>query len=325
MKKMWLLSVFSFLLCLLSLGVRAEEAEEIVDPIEVKFGIYVVDLENFDIKTHRIEADIWVWALWPKDRDFNIKNLEVSNGTILSYTPIEVSTIGEQKYTAGRMRVRFKSPLNFALYPFDDQVLFLGFEDQEATSDELVLVADTEDQGIAPGIILPGWDIIKMNSFVDEHFYHSGFGHPSFAELDGSDYSRIGYYINIERSGSVWQKFLKCFWAVIISTCVSLVGLFLKTEYLTIRSSIGVGGLFANVGSLWVIVNTLPSSPVLTFAEKFCYFSLFVIFCALLINVLVGRYGKQYPRIMKYDHVIGFFMLGGYLLCVLITTFMTAY
>jgi len=110
-------------------------------PTQVRAGIYLVNLQKFDLSTGTYDVDFYMWFIWSGNMT---TNYEFMNGKTSSIDIIE----RREGFLDVRVRGTFLKNLNFKSYPFDTHRLTIEIEDKNLPIEELEFVPDDEESGI---------------------------------------------------------------------------------------------------------------------------------------------------------------------------------
>lgn len=253
---------------------------------KVVVGLYVNRIDSFDIKTGKAVLDFWYWSIQEGTKESMLEGLELANGTLeplLSEVICEES--GPYYYETMRYRGTVQCLLQLGKFPFDQQRIELCFEDADRTSEVVVFQPDVRNSRLDPTCRINGWDIKNVIFSQMSHLYPTSYG-SVLSSKDGTEYSCFKTTIVISRSGGAFQKVIKYFWSLFICVAVGLFAVLIPLKAQDSRFTMSVGALFACVGCSYVVIEKLPDSPDLTYAEIFSHVSLGVVAIVLLESII---------------------------------------
>ncbi|MEM0465761.1 MAG: hypothetical protein QXW97_03620 [Candidatus Pacearchaeota archaeon] len=255
-------------------------------PIEVKVGLYILNLGKFDIATGTFTADFYLSfkcdKKCPSDMDF-----EFINGRANSIDKI-IDNPDEKFY---RIQANLYSPIDLKKFPFDVQKMQIIIEDKRLTTDYLVYVPDLNQSGIDNSVTFIGWNY--ENYFVDvkEHSY----------DIYNESYSQYSFNIPIKRSlvNSVIKSLLPVFFIIL----VMLSSYVLDSDKILTRITMVGSSLVASVMFHVSLANQIPPVGYLTFMDKFMVLTYFIILLSFFYNVIsLELYEKKKTELVNKIH-----------------------
>lgn len=243
-----------------------------------KVGIVLVDVSGYDIHTGTFEADLFLSLT--SDRAMGPVSLAFTNGTrvrsvLLADTPT---------FKLYRCRVDLVSPIDLRSFPFDSQALTVELEDRRAGVDQLVLEPDESRTALDEGFEIAGWRVGRLGAKAWRHAYPPRFDH------DDLYVSRYEFRLTIDRHGTsaAFGVYVPAFIIVLIS----LFGLWVPPDHLTVRTNAGAPMLAAAVLFHYSLLQSLPETGYLTRADKVMlavYVSIFLTIATTLVVLVVDE------------------------------------
>ena len=287
-------------------------------PQPVTMGMYVVDLNEFDLKSGSYTADFYLWVRWDGPREGG--NFEVMNGSGEPCVPALRREVGTMRYAVFRCRYQLHRSFDMADYPLDGHELTIEVEDREFTQEELVYVPDQENTALDEAISLPGWKLGAPRMRVGTHAY-TALGDPTRPRGSATPYSRLVLAIPMERDGGA--IYLKSFLVLFLSVGVGLLCSALECGHVEARLGLGVASIFGVVSSYMVVSQVLPETAQFTLADQLHLVGMGIVFVSILVSVSVyrmcGRIGEA--RAERIDRVLGWASTVGFVAAVLAVTF----
>ncbi len=253
-------------------------------PAEVYVGVYVNRIHSVDMKEYHFTADFWAWFRW-KDADLDpVETFDVVNGSIDKKTSVQKSKSGEWNYAVCRVEAEITKFFDVHAFPLDDHVISVEIEDTAKEDHLLRYVPDSANCGVSPEVQVPGWDITRATAEAAPHGYETNYGDISLPTGNRSTYSRFVYAIELRRPG--FGYFAKLFFGLAVAVAIAFLAFFIRPTDLDPRFGLGVGAIFAAVGSLYVTSSSLPDTNVMTMSDKLHIVAFAVILVSLVESTL---------------------------------------
>lgn len=269
-----------------ALALAASSAPAAAAPEQVKVGIYLNQVSAIDLKANTFQADFWIWFRYTGEELSPLDTFEIVGGRIASRGNVLSKELeGGVRYRAVRVGAVIQQQFDLRRFPFDDHQLRIQIEDTERESAKAVYVADTENEGVDPDMVLSGFRVVRSAHEAREHTYHSNYGDTSVATGATSTYSRYVFRADLERLG--WGRFFKLFFGLFVATLVSWCGYFILPRDASPRVAVSVGALFAASAVTVAINGQLPDVSYVTLADRIVYLSLGMILTSLIGTVIV--------------------------------------
>lgn len=255
---------------------------------EVRVGIYLDHIKEFDIKESKWTADFLIWFAWhgnkvTPQKDFRVINADVDEDNIKYIT--NSPDTHNQYYIYEVKKASITENFDPRLYPLDNQSISIKIEDNLHDINSLNFVADDNNSTISDRVNLTGLEIADWHSAVIKDAYRTNFGSPSKKLSNTQIYSQYNFIILIERSDKV-LLFLKLFQGLIVAVFVSMLALFIKPTWVDPRFGLGVGGLFAAVANNYIVSSALPVAGIVTLAGLVHGIGITIIFFTIFQSVL---------------------------------------
>lgn len=162
-------------------------------PVEVKAGVYVLSLGNYDVNRGTYTVDFYLFFRWDPDAaptGFSPEKFEFMNGRAGAkekiFDALDPQT-GERELWY-RVQANLYSEPRFDNYPYDTQTVRIVFEDSVYTTDDLVYVPMVDVSGLDDGFSAAGWRVGEPELTVVDKDYR-------FEET----YSRVALDIELSR------------------------------------------------------------------------------------------------------------------------------
>jgi hypothetical protein len=257
-------------------------------PVNVRVGVYVIQLSDPDLKDSSFKAVFWLWFRWKGSPDLDpMKKFEVVGGQVEACDNQDKKVIGDETYLVARVRATITQDFDIARFPIDQHTLELSIEETTDSVEGIRYVADAENSKLQDSISLSGWVIGKTIVSAGTKVYASNFGDPSLPSDSQSEYSRFTLSVPVRRPGASYT--LKLFWSLYLSVFVALLALHIKPIDLDPRFGLGVGAVFAAMASAYVISSALPDSNQFTLADGVVMCSIAFIVASIIESIVSLR------------------------------------
>ena len=273
MKKSSIL-IFALILTLtFSFAITATKAQTQEKPIEVTVGVWLVNVEKVDLASSTFRLDFYMWFKFDPNQ-INLKQIqdfEFINGSPTKY---EISV--ENGYLEYRVKGDFFKTFDFTDYPFESQQLKVQIEHKSLDSTRLVYIPDMEESKIDEAANVAGW---TLTGFAVESIDHS-YGSESF--------SRFVSTVVLQRP--LFSSIFKSIMPIAVITTIALLAFFVSPKNFAQRIGLGVTTLLSATAFHLSLLNGIPPTGYLTFADKMMIFVYGLFLYNLSVSVLIMRY-----------------------------------
>lgn|SRR3989338_1185554 len=246
----------------------------------VSVGTYVLNVGKFEVSTGSYTIDFYLD--FRCDTNCSPERFEFTNGRATSIDKL-IDTPTEKFY---RIQASLSQNIDLRKYPFDRHSLTIELEDKDKTTDEQVYIADIENSGTDPSVIIVGWHLDGWNAGVREHYY----------EPYNQTFSRYIYSIEIGRVPLT--SMLKSFLPVFFMVFVALLSLLLRADKVTTRLTLNISTLLAAVMFHVNLTSTIPPVGYLTFADKFMIATYLILIMVLFSGIMLMRHTELKEEVM---------------------------
>jgi hypothetical protein len=282
-------------------------------PVDVRIGIYVIQLGDPDLKTSEFKAVFWLWFRWKGSPDLDpMKKFEVVGGQVEAKDNDDKKVIGDETYVVARVRATISQDFDISRFPVDQHVLELSIEETSDGIEGIRYLADLPNSKLEDGVKLSGWVIEPPEVSAGTKIYASNFGDPTLPSDTQSEYARFTMKLPVHRPGIGYP--LKLFWSLYLSVFVALLALQIKPFDLDPRFGLGVGAVFAAMASAYVISSALPDGNQVTLADAIIMDAIGFIVASIIESIVslrlhqAGR--EKASRVL--DAVMFWVFLGAY-------------
>lgn len=179
-----------------------------LDGQPARLGVFVRDLESFDLRGNTFRASLWLWSI-EQDSDVGfLKNLDFPNALELKRSEVFAEETPQGLWLQQKIMGEFHHRWNLKRFPFDQQVLHIDFE--ETISEIPSIVMDYEGSTIDSGLVIPGWRVDEFRLGTGRRHYNSRFGDPRSGKNVSNTHSRAYLEIVLRRDGYgvIWHLLL---------------------------------------------------------------------------------------------------------------------
>lgn len=283
-------------------------------PRPVYVGVYAFQLPQFDIAQSIYLVDFWVWFRWQGDDIDPTQTFELLNlyeGWDVLKQAIYVDAGGAPRpddlgdgwrYQVYRIHGRFARTFDVRAYPFDDQQLTIAFEDNNATIDDQIYVADDGTTAVDPGLSVDGWRIDHISAEVGERAYPTNWGDPR--RPPGADrYAQFRYTIHITRP--VLAHLVTTIVPIGIVMLIALAAFLIDPKYFAERVGLATTCLISAVALQLTAQGELPTTSYLVLLDHVYNLAYLTIFLSLVQSVVAVRLidGDARPRALRLDRL----------------------
>ena len=268
MKLSWIIVIILLFACLL-VGTATLKTANAASSVEVEVGIWLVNVEKVDLAASSFKLDCYLWFNFnPSEISLSeVKEFEFINGAPTKY---EIA-VDEEGYLEYRVRGDFIKAFDFSQYPFENQELSVQLEHKFLDSTQLVYVSDVSST-IDPEATVSGWNIGSFETSINEHSYGT------------EEYSRFVSTVVLQRP--TISAFIKSVLPISVITTIALLAFFISPTNFAQRIGLGVTTLLSATAFHLSLVNGIPPTGYLTFADRM----MIAIYAIFLYNLSVSVY-----------------------------------
>ena len=247
------------------------------DGQQANLGLFIRDLEAFDIRGNTFRASFWIWTIESNpDLDF-LGSLDFPNATEIKRYNVVSEETPQGLWQHQKITGQFHHRWNLAHFPFDKQVLHIDFE--ETVPEISSILMDYRGSTVDSSLEIPGWKVEALRVGSGRRKYNTRFGDPRADQGVANTHSRAFAEIVLRRAnfGVIWHLVLGALAAALL-VMASYVLHVDNNSCLSPRFGVLAGSVFAviiNVRSEraeygWHAYSTLPdqiSMAVLVYAS----------------------------------------------------------
>lgn len=231
----------------------------------VSVGLYVERITEVSIRDSRFRALLDVWFSWEGDDFDPAEHLVVVDGTIESVRSLEDASENGRHYRRYQVAVVITKIFHIHHFPLDRHLLIIGFEDGDASRNELVFVPDLANSAVSSRAAVHGYRLGPLEAVEKPHSYKTSQGRPGIADGGRATFSQARFGLVIARDG--WGPFVKMFHALFVAVAIALLPCFIRPTDLDPRFGLGVGALFAAVANSYLVGTLVPDTGEFALAD----------------------------------------------------------
>ncbi|WP_424031062.1 hypothetical protein [Methanoregula sp.] len=152
-------------------------------PSKMQVAVFINSIYNLDMVQGTYSIDSYLTFRWT-DPSIETANFEFMNGepssSANSVEKIYEDKSGPVKEEWYRVRADFRVTPNNMDYPYESGILPIEIENANLQSSQLIYVPLTEESGMEPGFVIPGWKFGTPTFSVTDHSYP---GNQTFSQI----------------------------------------------------------------------------------------------------------------------------------------------
>jgi len=237
-------------------------------PKEVKWGVYVTSLYDFDLINNSYTVEMWWWANYKDSSIVLDGNVEILNAKELEDKFYQRITYDSVTYwETKKMKAVISNNWDINNFPFDKTDLKIRIESSVDDSTRLKVLADCRNsklsEDIQKSLTIFTIDTFSVSNKVET--YPTDYGDPTADYYSSFD----GLIINIGLSRNSFGIFVKLIIGVVIATMISLLSFMIGNGSFDTRLAIASSGLFAAIANKYVVDSQLPPTPSILLHTRF--------------------------------------------------------
>lgn len=270
-------------------------------PTEVKVGMYLTQLLDFDMSKRSYYASFWLWYLHDNPEYDPHATVEVANAKSDSVKFASLDTSKGIRWHQEKHGAVLAEDWEITRFPFDRQKLVIMVEDGQSDTGRIRFVADGKNSRIDPAATVPGWIIEGFDLSAQDVTYNTSYGDPTLSE--DSVYSRVVATITVKRQGV--RLLCSLFVGFGVAFLLALLTFFLDFDSMA-GSRIGLcaAAVFAAVGNKYALDGYLPPASTFTLADVIVSTTFASILLAALAVVLMQLTHKRAPRFARIANLV---------------------
>ena len=254
------------------------------NPVKVQVGVWLVNVEKVDLSANSYILDFYLWFNYdPSEITLvQIQQFEFINGAPSTYV---VDADENRGYLEYRVRGTFIKTFDFSQYPFETHDLAVEIEHKSLDLSQMIFEVDSTSN-IDPEANVAGWNLGEFKTSIKEHSYSD------------KTFSRFVFGLNLKRP--ILSSFIKTVLPIAVITTISLLAFLMAPQNFAQRITLGVTTLLSATAFHLSLLNGIPPTGYLTFADKMML-SVYVIF---LFNLSVSVYITRFVEAKRMDDAV---------------------
>ena len=289
-----------------------------LEPEEVKTGIFLDRVSNFDMLQSKWQFEYYQWFKWnPKKIEFadlqELKNgiisiqsapIQIVNGEIekIEISGFEINDAGDSAYVNYFIKASSSNFFDVSDFPLDKQLLLINTEHKDLDVSALKFIPDSSLTYVSPRVSVNSYLIGNVYNLTKINTYKSDFGYESEDEYDSS-YSQYRFGLLIKREG--YNYYFKLLVILLIILSISFLSFFASDND---KIRIVTGCLFATTASYYFYGSKIPPTSSITILELVYAISLIIIFIITLqktvLKSIIGNNEKLYTNFKWITFII---------------------
>lgn len=289
-----------------------------LEPEEVKTGIFLDRVSNFDMLQSKWQFEYYQWFKWnPKKIEFadlqELKNgiisiqsapIQIVNGEIekIEISGLEINDAGDSAYVNYFIKASSSNFFDVSDFPLDKQLLLINTEHKSLDVSALKFIPDSSLAYVSPRVSVNSYLIGNVYNLTKINTYKSDFGYQSEDEYESS-YSQYRFGLLIKREG--YNYYFKLLIILLIILSISFLSFFASDND---KIRIVTGCLFATTASYYFYGSKIPPTSKITILELVYAISLIIIFIITLqetvLKSIIGKNEKLYTNFKWITFII---------------------
>jgi hypothetical protein len=265
-------------------GTKAPEIRVSKKPVEVRVGIYINRIGEFDAREGGWTADFDIWFRWTDPRIRPGETFQLVNGEVNQREKKETYARGGERYERYQVRARITKFFDPPRFPFSDEVLSIQVEDGARREEKLRYVAEDRGSGISPLGIPRHLAFPKTLATVKYHSYESTRDEPRLPPGTPEVHSRFIFAMLGKIPGL--QIYLRNFQALFASVAIAFIVFFIRPIHVDPRFGLGMGAFFAAIANNIFVGTSLPPIARLSLTTMVNTLGLATIFLTLVQSTI---------------------------------------
>lgn len=267
---------------------RVEQNQKLFKIKEIQTGLFIKNFSVFDSEENNFTFNGTVWFEFdPYLVSINdIESFSFDKGTILKKGKVKTKIIDEKIWAYYKLKVNFKSNLNYQLFPLDDHKIYITLINTNLNPDSEMFISYNTNFVMNKNVLTGDW---KMSDHEVEYGYREH--NFEISETNKSTkYPVVSFELSFQKSGI--RKALVIFLPLYLIFFLSLFSLLVDLKSRGVLS-LSVGSTSALIFDLIAIEDMSPDVRYFTIANKIYILLLISAFVILLFNIYVIKESKN--------------------------------
>ncbi len=262
------------------------------NPSKVTVGLYIKDFTEFDITSNDFTFSGIIWFLFnPTLISLDtLSKFTVEKGQILDRAPPITSIEAGKLLARYDIRVKLKSNLTYALFPFDSHVIYIVVDNNYVSPGDLIMSSSHNDFVVSPEISTTGWKMLETSIY-------SGYSTSNLRRSETTNmiaHPRLIFGIAYAHSGI--RQALTILLPLIFIFFMSLFTFSFEEKNYATSLTLSSGAVTAQVAYRFVIENLAPKVGYFMLSDYLFFLFLIGVVIVFFINVGFLFFRQRYPR-----------------------------
>ena len=257
-------------------------------PAEVKVGLYITELSDFDLRANKFTIAFWIWWVHNLPNYQPAQTVEITNAAgAAEITSSYEYPAPDGVYQGAKYRATVLKQWDIDNYPFDKQQLQVDIEENFLSPADLVFAVDDAGTKIDPRITLQQWTITRFKVTSAAVEYPTVYGDPNLAGQTSS-YPAVLATIELERNNP-WWTLIKSLIGSLTGFLLAMTAFLIRPDQLGDRLFLTTAAVFSVIGNQIVLDTFLPPVSGLPLVYKIQAITFLAIICSTGAQVLASR------------------------------------
>ncbi len=261
-------------------------------PTRVTVGLFINNFPTLDFVNNDFVFDGIIWFEFdPALISLNtVSKFSFEKGEILSLSEPYNQFVEKKFFARYNLRVRFKSDLNYKLFPFDDHRLDIILVNRAIDPSEMIFRSYSSFFDISPSVQFSGWrleDLLVKTGFTESTIERSG-----TQKIISQPRAVFSLYLRRQGSRNIFLIFLPLFVIYIISLFSFA---FDPQKNSTLIFGLASAGVTSLLGYRFVIENMTPKVGYFVLSDRIFILLLLAALGEFIFAVILVRGGKLTP------------------------------
>jgi hypothetical protein len=268
----------------------------------VKIGVYLFAIQELDFSKHTFHPKFEVWFRWRGDAFDPLANLHVVGARSQTVVLEDRRKLANgENYAVARIDAVINATFDTSAFPFERHRLQIEIE-SPYEDDYLVYEVDRDASMLDPDAFSPGWHLSGFHLSEYRKQYATSFG---LSERSNDRYSTL--LVEVVGQRTSWRAAVDYFIGFMVCVLLCLVGYFVPTNMLQVRTTLATSATFAAIGNKYVVnslTETSFTTPLVNVAVV-TSFAMLLIFISVSIRCEWLNRGGQPARAARLNRNVG--------------------
>lgn len=256
---------------------------------EVQTGLYITNFPLFDINNNEFTVNAIVWFEFdPHSISLDsISKFSFEKGTIVEKSDPETKIINGKLFSRFKVKVNFKSDLDYKLFPFEDHKINLILINTFLNSDEVIISSQNTNFTSKKSLFTADWELYGRSV----RYGYSVSQVDKYDETKTSTYPTVIYSLDFIKSG--FKKTFMIFLPLFLAFLLGIFSLIINIKNSGGILALSVGSVSSLIYDLFIIERMTPNVSYFTISDSILTMLLVSVFIILLFNVYIIKKATQ--------------------------------